>query len=271
MKAGDATPTGGPDPASTLTQPYTEQTWSRIRDLAHQVDRDLERGDVRLTMGGEPTFVAMDDPDSLQWNFAALGPAKRRLGLELVRSLRTATAPGGLLHLGQGKWYPNEALPRWAFQCLSRGDGVPVWEDPALFALDEERATRSDADALRFLQALARRLAASPDNILPAFNPGDDTAAIPAGYILPLRRRQPGGTLAWSSQPWFARPERLILSPGDSPVGYRIPVDAMPWVVPDTLLYQLDDGSTRRGHLGHRRAATATRTTAGALRQRPSS
>ncbi len=244
-----------PDPAQTtdtgsapaldamLAQPYTEETWTHIRDLAHQVDRDLDTGDVRLTMGGEPTFVAVDDPESLQWNFAALGPAKRQLGLALVRSLRTATAPGGLLHLGQGKWYPNEALPRWAFQCLSRADGVSIWENPDLFARDEEPGAGTDADALRFLQALARRLLASPENILPAFNPEDATGTIPAGYILPLRRRQPGGTLGWSSQLWFARPERLTLSPGDSAVGYRIPVEAMPWVAPDTLLYPLEDGS----------------------------
>ena len=231
------------DPAFSLTQPYTDGAWSRIRDLAHQVDRDLETRDVRLTMGGEPTFVAVDDPEDLEWNLTALGPAKRRLGLELIHSLRSSTAPGGLLHLGQGKWYPNEALPRWAFQCLSRADGVPIWEDPGLFAPEDQPAGGSDSDALHFLGALARRLSVTPDNILAAFNPGEDTSATAAGYILPLRRRQPGGTLAWSSQLWFARPSRLVLSPGDSPVGYRIPVDTMPWVEPDALLYPLEGGT----------------------------
>ncbi len=231
------------DEALRLSEPYSDADWAEVRAFAHRLDRDLAAQDVRLTMGGEPTYVGIDEPESLQWNFEALGPLKRTRGLALIRSLRERTAPGGLLHLGQGKWYPGEALPRWAFHCLSRNDGVPVWENVDLFAQEGQAYGFGEADALRFLEALTHRLGVSAANILPAYNPGDDPAAPsqPAGYILPLRRRQPGGHFAWSSQLWFARPERLVLSYGDSPVGYRIPVDAMPFVAPDALVYAYEE------------------------------
>src|SRR5579875_619480 len=235
------------DPVRSFAAPYTDEEWEAVRQLAHAVDHDLAEQDVRLTVGGEPTFVGIDEPESLQWNFAAQGPLKRTRGLELIRALRARTAPGGLLHLGQGKWYPGEPLPRWAFFCISRVDGVPVWEHPELFALETEQYSFDETDALRFLQALTRRLGVTADNILAAFEPSYENAApeesTPAGYILPLRRRQPGGQLAWSSQLWFPRPDRLVLSPGDSPVGYRIPVETMPWVAPDDLAYEYEDGS----------------------------
>ncbi len=227
----------------SLSKPYTEQEWNRVREVAHRIDRDLQAHDVRLTMGGEPTFVGMDEPETLQWNFHAHGPLKRTRGLELIRALRERTAPGGLLHLGQGKWYPGEPLPRWAFFCISRVDGIPVWQNPELFARETEQYGYSDADALAFLKALTRRLGTRAENILPVFDPGDESSG-PAGYTLPLRRRQPGGRFAWSSQLWFAHPERLVLTPGDSPVGYRIPVEVMPWVAPDTLVYEYEDGSS---------------------------
>jgi uncharacterized protein (DUF2126 family) len=75
--------------------------------------------------------------------------------------------------------------------------------------------------------------------MLPAYN-GEAESTEPAGYILPIRRRQPAGRLCWSSQLWFPRPERLLLSPGDSPIGYRIPTASMPWVVPDELEYEYE-------------------------------
>ena len=225
------------DETSSLAQPYTDETWARIRELAHAVDDDLLQQDVRLTMGGEPTYVGIDEPETPQWNIEALGPLKRARGLALIRSLRDRTAPGALLHFGQGKWYPGEALPRWAFHCVSRNDGVPVWENADLIAHEDHAYNLSIADALAFTNSLARRLQVSAENILPAYNSLAAPDA-PAGYILPLRRRQPNGRLAWSSQLWFPRPDHLVLSPGDSPIGYRIPVDLIPWVAPDELAYE---------------------------------
>ena len=227
-----------------LSAPYSEEEWAAVREVAREVDRELEREDVRLTMGGEPTYVGIDEPESAQWSIEALGPGKRTRGLALIRSLRERTAPGALLHLGQGKWYPGEALPRWAFHCVSRKDGVPLWEDAELIAREGQEYAFGVPEARAFSEALTRRLEVSAAGILPAYNPGEATTGDePAGFVLPLRRRQVGGRLVWSSQLWFEWPERLLLSPGDSPVGYRIPVAAMPFVAPDELVYENEDGS----------------------------
>ena len=121
-----------------------------------------------------------------------------------------------------------------------RTDGVPVWEDLSLIALEEDDRGFGLEDARLFIEALTRRLGVSTENILPAYNPDESE---PAGYVLPLRRRQPGGQLRWSSQLWFDRPERLLLMYGDSPIGFRLPVEAMPWVVPDPLVYETDPGT----------------------------
>ena len=227
--------------APPLSKPYSDAEWTRVRDLAHRIDRDMVAQDIRMTMGGEPTYVAMDDPENPEWNLEALGSAKRSRGLALIRGLRQRTAPGGLLHFGQGKWYPGEPLPRWAFHCISRLDGVPVWERGDLIAREDQILDLEVKDSLEFVKALANRLQASSANVLPAFDSAEDEGDEPVGYILPLRRRQPEGLLRWSSQLWFPRPVRLMLSSGDSPIGYRIPVETMPFVAPDELVYECEE------------------------------
>jgi len=223
------------------SQPFTEQDWMQVEQLAHGVDADLEAQDVRLTMGGEPTFVGIDEPESPQWNIDSLGPMKRTRGLALIQCLREKVAPGAVLHYGQGKWYPGEPLPRWALSCSWRLDRVPVWENIDLIARENAREDHKNSldavDAFKFIEALSRRLQVSFENVLPAYD-GEAKSTEPDGYILPIRRRQPAGRLCWSSQLWFARPERLLLSPGDSPIGYRIPTASMPWVAPDELEYE---------------------------------
>jgi uncharacterized protein (DUF2126 family) len=221
------------------SSPFAEDEWQRVRKVAHAVDRELIAHDVRLTMGGEPTYVGVDEPESPQWNVEALGAAKRSRGIALIEAIARRIAPGALLHYGQGKWYPGEPLPRWALSCFWREDAVPVWEDVRLIAREDQDYGFTAPDALRFMQALTRRLQVSAENILPASN--TETGSLePAGCILPLRRRQPEGHLRWSSQLWFVRPERLELASGDSPIGYRIPTEVMPWVAPDELAYEMD-------------------------------
>ncbi len=228
------------------SKPFSDNAWLAVERLAHRVDADLEAEDVRLTMGGEPTFVGIDERESPQWNIDALGPLKRTRGLALIRCLREKLSPGAVLHFGQGKWYPGEALPRWAFSCWWRADGVPVWENIDLIA--EENVGENDThdfgvtDARNFIEALTHRLQVSVENVLPAYNDAEsaDPAKEPAGYILPLRRRQAGGRIFWSSQLWFPRCERLLLSRGDSPIGFRIPTSSMPWVAPDEIEYEYE-------------------------------
>lgn len=256
-------------------QPYTARQWDQIERLAHQVDADLVAGDVRLTMGGEPTFVGLDEPESPQWNGDAMGALKRNRAVTLIRRIQEKIAPGALLHFGQGKWYPGEALPRWALSCCWRADGVPVWERGDLIALEDQQSELDRARALQFMEALTRRLQVSSQNILPVYedafyylwkerrlpvnvdvtdsklaNPREraELARVferglnePVGYVLPIRRRQLDGRLYWSSQLWFVRPERFLLMQGDSPIGYRLPLDSLPWVAPDDIEYDYEE------------------------------
>jgi uncharacterized protein (DUF2126 family)/transglutaminase-like putative cysteine protease len=248
-----------------VTKPYSDEQWAAIEDLGHQVDKVLKSADVRLTMGGEPTFVSIDDMDSPEWNSAALGPLKYKRGDELVRRLRDRFAPTGFLHHGQGKWYPGEALPRWANGLYWRKDGQPIWKDSTLIADEQKPHSHREADSRAFMVRLAERLGVEPHYLIPGYEDvwyylwkerrlpanvdphdshlSDETERARlarifeiglnkvVGYALPLRRdRFAAGTGAWVSGEWFLRPERMYLIPGDSPMGYRLPLDSLPWV-----------------------------------------
>jgi uncharacterized protein (DUF2126 family) len=249
-----------------VTRPYTDAQWQAILRLGDAVDDRLAAGDVRLTQGGEPTFVGIDAPDAPEWNTDAQGEEKRRRAEELVRRLHARIAPNGLLHFGQGKWYPGESLPRWAYGCYWRRDGEPVWEDASLFADARDTHSFGEADAQRFLLALAKRLEVDPGFALPAYedawyylwrerrlpvnvDPHDARLDEPeerarlarvfgrglatiVGHALPLQPEwgaPPGVASRWRSGPWFLRSERLYLMPGDSPMGFRLPLDSLPW------------------------------------------
>src|SRR5665213_1296749 len=155
--------------APRVTKPYSDAQWQAIEQLGSRVDAELEQGDVRLTMGGEPTFVSLDDPDGAEWNTAALGPAKRRLAAQLFHRLRERYAPQGLAHFGQGKWYPAEQLPRWSLNCYWRRDGEPLWRERALIADETRDYAITPLRAQQFIRAVAERLALDPGHVFAAF------------------------------------------------------------------------------------------------------
>lgn len=253
-----------------VTKPYSEEQWERIKSLGTAIDRDLKTGDVRLTMGGEPTFVSIDDMDGPEWNTEATGPQKRKLADQLVSKLKTRYAPGGFLHYGQGKWYPGEQLPRWAFACYWRKDGVPIWNNPDLFATESGSYQANTDDAAIFIRELATRLDLDEQWIIPAYedpyyyiwkerrlpvnvDPFKSKLSDPeerarlaevfergldevSGYVLPLQRN-PEVDEDWRSGPWFKRTERMYLLPGDSPIGFRLPLDSLPWVSKEDYPY----------------------------------
>ena len=245
-----------------VTKPYTENQWQTIQALGHKVDADLAAGDVRLTLGGEPTFVSIDDMESAQWNDAALGKHKRDLAGDLLLRLWQRFAPGGLLHYGQGKWYPGEPVPRWSLNCFWRVDDEPVWHDPELIARDDVDYGCGSAEAQQFATELTRRLGLHEQFLQPAYEdtlyylwkdgcqpvnvdllgtdlkkPDERRRLVellagdlgqPAGYALPLRWDDSDN--AWESCNWKFRRGHMFLMPGDSPMGLRMPLDALPWV-----------------------------------------
>jgi uncharacterized protein (DUF2126 family)/transglutaminase-like putative cysteine protease len=152
-----------------VTKPYSEPQWQEILSLGHFVDQDLDTHDVRLTMGGEPTFVSIDDMDGPEWNYTALSEKKRELAGQLLQRMERRFAEGALLHFGQGKWYPGEPLPRWALGCYWRTDGKPLWRDASLLDHGELQDTRNGEDASRFANALAAHLGLSQRYLIPAY------------------------------------------------------------------------------------------------------
>lgn len=241
-----------------VTKPYTETQWQAIEALGHQVDEVLQAQDVRLTMGGEPTFVAVDDPDAAEWNTAAQGPSKLGLAESLYWKMKQQYAEHGLAHFGQGKWYPGEQLPRWSLNCFWRRDGEPIWQDRRWIA-DRRQAGSCTADtATTFLQHLAKRLQVQAEHVFPAYEdlyyylwrerrlpvnvePANSRLADPlersrlkqvfeqglghaVGCVLPLSHGKQG----WFSSTWPLRGGHCLLLPGDSAMGFRLPLDCLP-------------------------------------------
>src|SRR6185437_5057862 len=218
-----------------VTRPYTEAQWHAIDSLGERIDADLAAGDVRLTQGGEPTFVAIDDVDAPEWNITALSPAKRSIAEALLRRLKARFAPGGLLHVGQGKWYPGEPLPRWALGIYWRADGVPLWRDEALLADPRTPGCATIDTARRFIDALVDALRLPAAHVLVAYSPDPsdaraDSAANVAGFVLPLKavHETEGADTAWETGAWPLPDKRLRVLAGSSPLGLRLPLALLP-------------------------------------------
>ena len=245
-----------------VTKPYTEEQWAAIRATGYQIEEYLQKADVRLTMGGEPTFVSIGDMESAQWNTVADGPEKRHLSHELILRLRQKFGHGGMLHYGQGKWYPGESLPRWQYGLYWRKDGNPIWKNSKLLASENNttKYTHKDAAALAF--ELAKRLAVNTEFVTPAYedvfyflwteekipvniDPLKASAKDsierrtlaqllengldnPAGYVLPLEWNH--NSSSWKSCKWPLKRDHLFLSPGNSPIGFRLPLKSLPVV-----------------------------------------
>ncbi len=258
-----------------VTKPYSDTEWEHIKALGFVVDELLDKEDVRLTMGGEPTFVSIDDMDSEQWNTEALGAEKLKLAKDLLLRLKTQFSTRGLLHYGQGKWYPGEEIPRWALGCFWRTDGEPLWNDEKWLARVDRDYGFNHSDALCFGKQLCHQLQLDEKYLQPAFedtlyylwlerslpdgvNPrkanlkddlerrrlaklltkGLDT---PSGYILPLE----WNGHQWQSCLWPMRSDVITLIPGDSPMGFRLPLNSLPAISEEEIEHEIDPFAPR--------------------------
>lgn len=242
-----------------VTKPYTEEQWEKVMKVGNDVEKDLIEGDVRLTMGGEPTFVSIDDFEGAEWNSTADGPLKRKLAYDLALRLKKRFAHGGLLHFGQGKWYPGELFPRWQYALYWRKDGLPIWKNDDLVAKEgETKFTFHDAE--RFAIELTKYLGIDIKNITPAYEDpiywaleegklpvNLDPLAVnlkdsvqrhtlakllekglnnPAGFVVPLKWQHEQAN--WTSCVWEFRRQQCYLIPGNSPIGLRLPLESLP-------------------------------------------
>ncbi len=241
-----------------VTKPYTDSQWKEIYDLGFKIEEELEEGDVRLTMGGEPTFVSVDDMESDEWNTTADGDHKRELSSSLAINLLYKFGKGGLLHHAQGKWYPGEPLPRWLIGIHWRKDGRPIWKDENLLASFSKEYELEETAPCLFLKSLSVKLGCDNSTIIPAYEDAFyflwEEGKLPVdvdpltynkkdtilrkklaeilkngigkevGYVMPLATSNG----QWITNPWKFRNNDLLLIPGNSPIGLRLPLDSLP-------------------------------------------
>lgn len=244
-----------------VTKPYSDEQWAAIDKLGHEVDQKLKDLDVRLTMGGEPTFVSIDSPNDPQWQTEALGEEKNRLANELMRRMKRRFGTDPLMHYGQGKWYPGEPIPRWGKTCFARVDGKPLWARQDKLADESKDYGHTAQDAMEFGKQVAVRLDVGTKYVSPVFEdvlyhlweeqrlPADvdlsqtdfkddiDRKRLarvleqgldkPVGCILPLQFQRWLPAPKWVSSFWRTRTDRVYLIPGDSPMGYRLPLNSL--------------------------------------------
>jgi uncharacterized protein (DUF2126 family)/transglutaminase-like putative cysteine protease len=246
---------------SRTTKPYTEEQWKKIYALGLKIDRELDQNDVRLTMGGEPTFVSIDDMDGAEWNIDALGPTKKKYATTLLHRLKEKFGFGAMLHFGQSKWYPGESLPRWGLSCIWRKDSIPIWRDYSLVADENVNLGKNHEDAYKFITQLTKYLGVTDQFVAPGYediyyylwkegnlpvniDPLQTNLKDPEerktlrrvleqglekiiGFGLPLRWNPFSNS--WETGPRTFRRGRMYLVPGDSPMGYRLPLDSIPY------------------------------------------
>ncbi|MGB5942039.1 MAG: transglutaminase family protein [Leeuwenhoekiella sp.] len=240
-----------------VTKPYTDSQWQKIYDLGFKVEDELQQNDVRLTMGGEPTFVSVDDMEGAEWNTDADGKHKRDLSSTLSLKLMDRFGKGGILHHAQGKWYPGEPLPRWEIGMYWRKDKKPLWKNPELLGSFSKEYDLPDNCAENFLKELAANLNLTDETIAPAYEdafyflweegklPADidpkelegEAASVrnklseilekgfdkKVGFVLPLAKIDQ----EWVTNPWEFRRKHIFLIPGNSPVGLRLPLKSL--------------------------------------------
>jgi len=253
-----------------VTKPYNTRQWREINALGKEVDQKLSKEKVKLTMGGEPTFVSIDDMDGAEWNTAALGDKKLELSSKLLQSLKAHYAPKGFYHHGQGKWYPGEQLPRWALGIFWRTDKKPIWHDQSLLATPSDDNTVAESAARKFLKKLCAKLDIPDRCMVPCYEDREyylnKEGNLPTNVTIAdnklkdeqertrLRKvfdagltKQTGFALPissedgrWVSSPWKFKRGKMFLVPGDSPMGYRMPLESLPWTLEREVDFEKD-------------------------------
>ncbi len=258
-----------------VTKPYSEEDWLKIDQLGKKVDIDLRKQDVRLTQGGEPTFVSIDDMEGAEWNTEAHGEKKRQLAGELALKLKQQFTKGSMLHYGQGKWYPGEPLPRWAISLFWRADGKPIWHDEQLFSDEHVNNHYTAKHAAQFAKALVKQLDFPEACLIPAYEDVISLAQLEqrlpenrdplkvdlsdseerrrlarllatdlgdvVGYVMPIKpvevkkKNKQKSDSEWLTSKWPIKREHLYLLSGDSPMGLRLPLSTLPWVLPKEM------------------------------------
>ena len=97
----------------------------------------------------------------------------------------------------------------------------PAYEDAAHFVLVEQKLPLNVTPATTRSTTRPSASASSP-----VFDRGLET---PVGYVLPIQVWQAADRgRRWVTERWALRRGKLFLMPGDSPVGFRLPLGSLP-------------------------------------------
>ena len=196
----------------------TEIFETPLQGLADTIGERLRSRGVKLTLGGEPTYVP-EKPEGAEWIVAAVGPTKLRYAYELAGRLVADFMPGAVTIFSPGKRYPGEVNPRWVVNLLANRDGSPIAPPPVL----GQKAT-PPAKVLEALRgALSKSLRLPPENWLDARDPVDASRRV---AVLPLDH----DGKRWKSERWPLphRRKTLELIAAEGPAGLRLPLNLLP-------------------------------------------
>ena len=173
----------------------------------------LRKHGIKLTMGGEPTYVPVD-PAGQEWSITAVGPTKLTYAYAMARSLVKNSLPGAVAFFSPGKSYPGEANPRWTIHLLWNRDGSALTKTAPL-----------EGDGKIAPEILKNNLLENlrvENHWIRGRDPADPKRAV---WILPLDH----DGKKWVSQSWqrtFGK--SLTLLPAEGPAGLRLPLAALP-------------------------------------------
>ena len=207
--------------APRVTKPYTEEQWSAIEALGRRVDADLAARDVRLTMGGEPTFVSIDDRDGAEWNTEAMGPTKRLLGAELLKRTERALRAARPAALRPGQVVSGRAAAALvAVVLLAQGRRAAVERPRPVRRRGAPTTARRRRRPRVSCEALAERLGLDPKYVFPAYED--------AWYYLWRERRLPANVDPFDARLddpiERARLRKVFLHGLDKAVGHALPL-----------------------------------------------
>lgn len=195
---------------------------------ADWADRIFEERGIKLTLGGEPTFVP-EHPEGAEWSYSAVGPTKLSYARRMADELLKGRMSGGVVFFSPGKQYPGEVNPRWALRMVARRDGR------SLFPAVPGNRRAEEAHCIVFLRELLDRLDVRGDWIRFA-----DPKASPAHvWVLPLDHDGTG----WVTVDWKLKPDQRSLIAAEGPAGLRLPLYLIPVEVPRrALVVELKEG-----------------------------
>ena len=164
-----------------------------------------------------------------------------------------SAAGGGATACRSGKTTRSSPTRRSTTGTARRRRGASSWSSPTCSGVGPQHAIPAYEDVWHYLWR-ERRLPVNVDPLKSELKDEAERARLSrifeqglgqvVGYVLPLQRvHEPDPAARWASGAWFLRSGHLFLIPGDSPIGYRLPLDSLPWVAPERASPVLRGGS----------------------------